>query len=210
MKMDLSEVFYFDKDILRIEGEINELLTKYKLDHEDKILVTDDEFIRIEVADTHQLVTGLLKSPIRRTYRYIDLVSILFQYYVTSNTSIGNSYSFIRDINKVILTRTDAKNFHYERLLKDNHPAVIFYLLNIPFYMEITDSNIAEDIKMLSVYNMNQTNTDEFDRSLFVPEIKNKAIKSTGDLYISLLYQMMLFVHYYFSFIKGSSAWDNI
>ena len=210
MKMDLSEIFYFDKDTTRIEKEINELLTKYELDHEDKILVTDGEFIRIETVDTHQLVTGLLKSPIRRTYRYIDLVSILFQYYVTSNTSIGNSYSFIRDINKVVLTRTDAKNFHYDKLLKEKNPAVIFHLLTIPFYMEITDSNIADEIKMVTVYNMNQTNIDEYDKSLFVPVVKNKALKSTGDIYISLLYQMMLYTHYYFSFIKGSSAWDNI
>ena len=209
MKMDLSEAFYFSKNLSIIETEINDVLTEYKLDHEDKVIFTDNEFIRIEDSN-HKLIVGLLKSPIRRTYRFVDIVNILFQYYLSTNSSVGSSFSFIRDINKIVLTRTDAKNFHYDKLLKEKNPAVIFHLLNIPFYMEVTDSTIADEIKMITVYHMNQTNIDEYDKSLFVPVVKNKALKSTGEIYISLLYQMMLYTHYYFSFIKGSSAWDNI
>ena len=57
---------------------------------------------------------------------------------------------------------------------------------------------------------MHQDETEDYDRNLFIPIVVNKAVKTTGNIFISLSYEMMLYVYYYFSFIKGTSAWNDI
>ena len=207
MFISLNDIYFYE-NMHDLEKELNHVLDSFKLDHKTDLLISHDEFIKIEDPN-HNIITGLLKTVNRRTHHFVDVVNILFQYYLRMSRD-HNPYRFIRDISKVLLTRTDVKNFQFCRLISSKeHPAAIFKLIKRPYYIEATDSDITDNIKMISVYSMNQTEIEDYESSLFVPIVFNKAVKSTGNIYITLLYQMMLFVHYYFSFIKGTSAWNN-
>ena len=207
MFVSLTDIYFYE-DMHDLEKELNLVLDNFNLDHRTDLLLSHDEFIKVEDAK-HNIIAGLIKTVNRRTHHFVDVVNILFQYYLRMGQDI-HPYRFIRDISKVLLTKTDVKNFQFCRLLNsDEHPVVIFKLLKKPYYMEASDSDITDNIKMISVYAMNQTDIEDYERQLFVPIVFNKAAKSTGNIYITLLYQMMLFVHYYFSFIKGTSAWNN-
>ena len=208
MFVSLHDIYFYE-NAHEIEEDLNKVLDSFKLNHKTDSIISHEEFIHIEDAN-HNIITGLLKTVNKRTHRFVDVINILFQYYLKTSEKI-NSYKFIRDIAKVFLSRTDVKNFQFCHLLNsDKYPAAIFKMIKRSFYIEIFDSNIIDNIKMVSVYAMNQDEVEEYDKSLFVPIVINKAVKSTGNEYITLLYEMMLFVHYYFSFVKGTSAWNNI
>lgn len=211
MYIELSDIFFYENTDT-IETELNSVLDKYELDkHKNTVLYSAAEFFKIENLEDHSVIASILKTPNKRTHRFVDIVSILFQYFILSNKSDSDSYRFIRDLNKIILTKTDVKNFKYCRLISsEEHPAIVFKLLNRPYFIEAIDSNITDGIKMISVYNMHQDETEDYDRNLFIPIVVNKAVKTTGNIFISLSYEMMLYVYYYFSFIKGTSAWNDI
>lgn len=208
MIIRLSNIFFYI-NMKELENNINKILDIHNVDHSGFLLYSDQKSINIS-DDEGKHFMGIMLSISKKSFHPIDTINILTQFYIRRNTpKHGYHFEFIRDCCEAILLKLNIPLFKFEELsVEDDNPCVNFQLYKNKYKIVITNQNANYGINTLKLYmNIREKSTDEDN---FLPIIKSKPLKIYGNPFIDILYQMILYTHYFVSYIKGNTTWDEV
>lgn len=214
MIVNLTDIFfYIDKE--DFEKDINGLLDSYHLDHSGFQFYSSDKVLHI-YDDEGEICIEMMLSVSKRSYFTIDIVNALTQFYVykTNDNDDKYSYNFIKDCSDIILGKVNLPLFKFKKVYSEKGiddkliPCVSFQLYKNEYKISIIENLNGGDIDIVKVFVNTKDKPDAEDK--FLPLIKSKPIKIYANPYIDILYQMMLYSHYFIDFVKGNSNWDKI
>lgn len=208
MLVNLRDIFFY-LDKKELENSISKLLDTHNVQHGGYHLYNDSKSLNIS-DDEGKHYMGTMLSNSKRSYYPIDVINILTQFYIRQHPKKrGYCFEFVRDCCDIILVKINLPLFKFEGLYTEGeNQCVNFILAKNQYKMTILANTSSNSINTLKVFiNLKEKSTDE-DKLL--PIIRSKPLKIYGNPYIDILYQMILYAHYFISYIKGNVTWDLV